>query len=111
MYLYVELWKPRPAWNALPVEQREEFLSRLAKGTEQMEALGVELTGFCLCDEGIPFDGGFKYMAVWKMPNQGHAYMLDKAVRAEGWENYFEILHARGSVTPVSALMKEMLRY
>ena len=105
MYLYVELWKPRPEWDNLPCEQREEFLSMLAPSVNRMRKLDVELVGFAVCDAETPADAEYRYMAIWKMPNLGHVHLLEKAVLEEGWANYFHITNARGRVVPVKDMV------
>ncbi|MCB9274769.1 MAG: hypothetical protein H6564_12065 [Lewinellaceae bacterium] len=110
MYLYVELWKPRPEWDNLPCEQREEFLSMLRPNVERMKKLDAELVGFVLCDEDTPAATEYRYMAVWKLPNRGHVHMLEKAVRDEGWANYFHITNARGRVIPVGEVASDMVK-
>lgn len=110
MYLYVELWKPRPEWDNLPCEQREEFLSMLGPNVERMKKLNVELVGFTVCDEETPADAEYRYMAVWKMPSLGHVHMLEKAVREEGWANYFHITNARGRAIPVKEMVSDMVK-
>jgi hypothetical protein len=110
MYLYVELWKPRPGWDNLPCEQREEFLSQLAPNVQRMKELEVELVGFTVCDEDTPADAEYRYMAVWRMKNRGYVHMLEKAVREEGWANYFDITNARGRILPVDELVGDMIK-
>jgi len=110
MFLYVELWKPRPEWDNLPCEQREEFLAMLAPGLRQMEKLDVELVGFAVCDEETPRNAEYRYMAIWKMPNLGHVHMLEKAVRDEGWANYFDITNARGRMISVNEFIGDMVK-
>ena len=110
MFLYVELWKPRPGWNNLPCEQREEFLEMLSPGVRRMQGLNVELVGFAVCDETAPLDSAYRYLAVWKMPNMGHVHMLEKAVRDEGWANYFDITNARGRMISVDEFVGDMVK-
>lgn len=110
MYLYVELWKPKPAWNEVSREQRQEFLNQLRAGTEKMEKLGVELLGFAVCDEATPNNGDFRYVAAWKMPNLGHVHMLEKAVESEGWYNYFEVVNARGQIRSLESAAQDMVK-
>lgn len=110
MHLYIELWKPKPAWDNVSREQRQEFLNQLRAGIEKMEKLGVELLGFAVCDEVIPNSGGFRYVAAWKMPNKGHVHMLEKAVEDEGWYNYFEVTNARGRLTSIESAALDMLK-
>lgn len=108
--MYVELWKPRPEWENLPSEQREEFLCQVVHGVERMKELEVRLIGFSICDQETPHSSDFRYIAVWEMPNLGHVHMLEKAVKKEGWENFFEIINARGSLAPIDAILEDMVR-
>lgn len=110
MYLYAELWKPRAEWEALPCEQREEYLAKVKLDLDQMKELNVELIGLALCDEKTPGVDAYRYMAVWKMPNLGHVHMLETAVRKEGWQNYFDILSARGRKIPIDVFLKDMVK-
>ena len=110
MYLYVELWKPKPEWNNLPCEQREEFLSIRAPGVNRMKGLKAELVGVAVCDEAAPLDSEYRYLAVWKLPNRGHVHMLEKAVQEEGWGNYFDITNARGKVISVNDFVGDMVK-
>ncbi len=111
MYLYVELWKPRQAWLEMAREQREEYLSQMRPNIEKMVDSGVKLIGFALLDEDIPNDSQYRYMAVWKMPSRGHVHMLEKAVRAEGWGNFFDIGNARGQLISIDKAVAEMVRH
>ena len=110
MFLYVELWKPRDEWYRVPIEQREELLSQLKPGLEKMKDLQVELVGVTTCDEGVPNSVDYRYMAVWKMPNLGHVHMLEKAVKSEGWSNFFEIINARGKILSVDEFVGDMMK-
>ncbi len=110
MFLYIELWKPRPAWDNLPCEQREEFLSILGPNVSRMKELGVELIGFAVNEDAPAGDTGYRYMAVWKMPNRGHVHMLEKAVKDEGWDNYFTISVASGKVLKVNDFVGDMVK-
>ena len=110
MYLYFELWKPKPAWDDVSREQRQEFLNQLRAGTRKMEELGVELVGFAICDKAASHSGDFRYMVAWKMPNLGHVHMLEKAVQSEGWYNYFDVTNARGKLTSLEEAAVDMVR-
>lgn len=109
MYLYVEMWKPRSAWNELSREQRQEYLCQMSNGIDKMLDSGVQLVGIACNDEGVPNDAEYRYMAVWKMPNRGHVHMLEKAVKAEGWANYFDIGNARGQILSVDQAIEDMV--
>jgi len=110
MYLYVELWRPRQEWLEMPREQREEYLRQMRPNIEKMVESGVRLIGFALLDDDVPNDSQYRYMAVWKMPNRGHVHMLEKAVRADGWDNFFEIGNARGQLISIEEAVSEMVK-
>ena len=82
----------------------------LAPGVRRMQGLNVELVGFAVCDEAVPQNSDYRYLAVWKMPNLGHVYMLEKAVEEEGWANYFDITNARGQIIPVKDFVGDMVK-
>ncbi len=109
MYLYVEMWKPRKTWDGLSREQRQEYLFQMSTGINKMVDSGIQLVGLALNDGDVPNDADYRYMAVWKMPNRGHVHMLEKAVRAEGWDNYFEIGNARGQIISVDEAIEDMV--
>ena len=109
MYLYVEMWKPRTAWASLSREQRQEYLRQMNTGIDKMIDSGVQLVGFACNDEDVPDDADFRYIAVWKMPNRGHVHMLEKAVKSEGWSNYFHIGNARGQIITVDQAIEDMV--
>jgi hypothetical protein len=109
MYLYIEMWKPRTTWDALSREQRQEYLYQMSTGINKMVDSGIQLVGLALNDNDVPNDADYRYLAVWKMPNRGHVHMLEKAVRAEGWDNYFEIGNARGQIISVDDAIEDMV--
>ena len=109
MYLYVEMWKPRSAWNELSREQRQEYLCQMNTGIEKMLSSGIQLIGIACNDDDVPNDADFRYLAGWKVPNRGHVHMLEKAVKAEGWDHYFDIGNARGQIISVGQAIDDMV--
>ena len=43
MHLYVEAWKARPAWLALPPAERERFMATVGQAIGNQLAAGCEL--------------------------------------------------------------------
>ncbi|MCB0620869.1 MAG: hypothetical protein KDC43_21515 [Saprospiraceae bacterium] len=107
MYLYLELWKPKPAWEDLSREQREEFLAQFAPGVRRSEDLQVELLGFALNERENEVQ--YRYIAAWKMPNRGLIHMLEKAEEKEGWTTYFDIAHLGGRLIPLRVFANDMV--
>ncbi len=108
MYLYVELWRPKAAWLALPVEERREYLSAVGPSIEELLGTGIELVGFAVADEEAPHDAGYRYMAAWRMPSRKHAQRLESAVDAAGWHRYFAQVNARGELLEPAAALEDM---
>ncbi|MGQ9721554.1 MAG: DUF6616 family protein [Candidatus Jordarchaeum sp.] len=70
-YIYVELWKAKPAWLALSKKEREEYMSQLEPAIEEMAKAGIEIIGWALNDSDTPHRCDYSYIAFWKMPNKG----------------------------------------
>lgn len=108
MHLYVELWKARPAWQALAVAEREAYVAQLGPAIGQLLAGGVELLGFALADADAPYSAGYTYIAVWRMPDVDGARALEATVEGAGWHEYFEQVNARGAIVPPPEVLAHM---
>lgn len=98
MYLYVELWKARPAWLDLSREERKSWLDKVLGGLQEQLQSGVEVIGFALNDEDTPNSAGYDIFAAWKMPSKEIAQQFENFVENAGWHNYFEQVNARGKM-------------
>jgi hypothetical protein len=96
MYLYVELWKARPAWLALSQDERKDWLDKTLAGLQEQLSSGVEPVGLASNDEDTPYSSGYSLFAVWKMSNKEMAQQFENFVEAAGWHKYFEQVNARG---------------
>lgn len=98
MYLYVELWKARPAWLELSRDERKAWIDRLLAGLQQQLQSGVEVVGFASNDGDTPRPSGYDFFAAWKMPNKEVARRFEDFVELAGWHGYFEQVNARGQM-------------
>ena len=98
MYLYVELWKARPAWLALSREQRGAWMDNLLAGLQEQLRSGVEVVGFARSDADTPLSAGYDFLAAWRMPSREAAEGFERFVEVAGWHEYFEQVNARGAV-------------
>lgn len=96
MYLYVELWKARPAWLALSREQRGAWMDGLLTGLQEQLRSGVEVLGFARSDADTPLPAGYDFVAAWRMPSKAAAERFERFVEGAGWHDYFEQVNARG---------------
>ena len=96
MYLYVELWKARPAWLELAQGERKAWMDKLLAGLQQQLQSGVEVVGFASNDGETPYPSGYDFFAAWRMPNKEAAERFEGFVERAGWHEYFEQVNARG---------------
>jgi hypothetical protein len=109
MYLYVELWKPREAWMALPIQERSSYMSQLGPALGELTKAGVELIGWSLNDSETPYGADYRYLAVWRMPNQETVKQFEKVVEQSGWHRYFEQVNARGELVSPDLVIANMI--
>ena len=98
MYLYVELWKARPAWLALTQAERKSWMDKLLTGLQEQLQSGVEVLGFAANDADTPRSAGYDFLAAWRMPGREAAIGFEQFVEGAGWHEYFEQVNARGRV-------------
>lgn len=110
MHLYVELWKARPAWQALPPRDRDAFISGIGPTIQRLIEAGVELVGFAFNDPQTTHRADYDYLAVWKMPTAALAQVFEEAVSGYGFHTYFEQVNARGAVVDPSEVLAAMNR-
>lgn len=108
MYLYVELWKPKPAWRALSAQEREQFIAGTVPALEELGKAGVEIVGFALNDPDTAHRADYVYMAAWRMPSRELAVQLERAVIDYGFHEYFEQVNARGEIRAPEAVLGHM---
>jgi len=110
MYLYVELWKPRPAWRALDAAKRNDFITGIGPAIGELTAAGIELVGFAFNDDDTEYRADYAYLAVWRMPSKALACELETAVIGAGFHDYFEQVNARGAIVPPDDVLAHMQR-
>ena len=110
MYLYIELWKARPAWMELSQEARGEYMSQLGPAIEDLAKAGVEIVGWGLNDAETPYRGDYSYLAVWKMPDKGLVRQFEETVEQAGWHKYFEQINVRGELLSPEAVIGSMIK-
>ncbi|HEX6623131.1 MAG TPA: DUF6616 family protein [Pyrinomonadaceae bacterium] len=109
MYLYVELWKTRPAWLALSREQRAAWMDKLLAGLQEHLQSGVEVLGFARGDADTPLPAGYDFLAAWRMPGREAAERFERFVEGAGWHEYFEQVNARGRVMETAEFVSSHL--
>ena len=109
MYLYVELWKFRPAWLELPQADRISWMDELLAGLQQQLESGVEVVAFAANDGDTPHSSGYDFLAVWKMPNKEAAREFEDIVEASGLHEYYEQVNSRGQMLGMEEVVSALL--
>jgi hypothetical protein len=60
MHLYVELWKARPEWLALSVEERQKYFDKVGTEIQKLTEAGVEVVGFAINDDDTPHRSNYR---------------------------------------------------
>jgi len=110
MHLYLELWKAKPAWRALPLAEREAFVAGLGPAIEKMLADGIELVAFARTDPDTSHRADYAYIAAWRMPTRDLAVTFERTVDGSGFHDYFEQVNARGAIEPAPDVLARMAR-
>ncbi len=109
MILYVELWKSKPAWRALPRVDRERFVAGLGPAIAELAAAGVELIGFAGNEHDVPHRADYDWIALWRIPGPELARRFEQTVERSGFHDWFEQVNARGPLVAPEAALAEMV--
>ena len=108
MYLYVELWSPKPAWFELSVDERHRRVMSVESSVNSMLESGVTLLGSTVADIDTPNRAGHRFVAVWQMPSIESAHRLEKGLAESGWYEFFDQVNERGPLTTLAKLLGNM---
>lgn len=108
MHILVELWNAKPAWAALPAEERAEYIAQLGPAIEQFEAMGIEVVAFAENTDPSPQRAGYDYLAVWRLPDATAVQAFHDAVTQAGWHDYFEQVNASGAAQSAAAVLGKL---
>jgi hypothetical protein len=109
MYLYVELWKFRPAWLELSQGDRKSWMDKLLAGLQQQLQSGVEVVGFASNDGDTSHSSGYDFLAVWKMPSKDVARRFEDFVETSGLHEYYEQVNTRGQMMEMEEVVAALL--
>lgn len=95
--LFLELWKPKDTWRELSLDDREAYVQSIGPSIERLLAQGVELVGIGTVDDDTDQRADYDYWAVWSIPDDEMVDRFEKAVRDDGFYDYFDQINARGA--------------
>lgn len=98
MHMFIELWRAKPAWEALGREERAKYMEQVGAGIQPLAEAGVEAITWGLVDEDTSRRAGFDFFAVWRMPDKNGARLFERAVEEAGWYEYMEQVNVSGEM-------------
>lgn len=93
----IELYTPNEKWNALPIEQRQQFLGGLQAAMGGLSNLGIEVLALAPTEHDIDQASEHRFMGVWRFPDQQACAALLAGIKASGWYEYFDHVNAAGA--------------
>ncbi len=105
MYLYVEMWKARPAWLALAQPEREKFFGTIGEEIGKQLSGGAELVGVARNDADTSHRADYDYVAVWKLPDATHVHAFAETWIRVGFHDYFAQEDVRGELMEPNAFI------
>ena len=98
MHMFIELWKARPAWEALDREERAAYMEGVGAAVQQMAESGIEVVAWGFVDKDTDRRADFDFYGVWTMPDKDGVRVFERAVQAAGWYEYMEQVNASGEM-------------
>lgn len=92
----VELYSANPAWKALSVEQRTQYLNSVATAMSGLTAAGVQPLTLTPIKSGVDQCSEHQFLAIWRFPDQETCDALLEGIKASGWYSYFNHINAVG---------------
>ncbi|HWB27784.1 MAG TPA: DUF6616 family protein [Chitinophagaceae bacterium] len=99
MYLFIETWKPTPAWMQLNKTDRTNYVTAVGGAIKQLIDSGVEIIAWGINDSDTDRHNGFDYYAVWKFPSKEMIKQFEAMVTDARWYTYFEQVNCSGLST------------
>jgi hypothetical protein len=98
MYVYVELWKAKPAWQQLPQEQRQQFFQTVGQEIGNQLGAGAELVAIARNDADTSHRANYDFVAVWKIPDRARVDAFAETWIRVGFHDYFAQEDVRGEM-------------
>lgn len=110
-YILTEIWKARPSWVALSLEDRQQFFrDKIGPLIMGLVEQGAEFLGCAINDNTGPERMDYRYMAVWKLPDKVFSDRLEADAKEAGFLDYFEQVNFSGRMITPDVMNADMIR-
>src|SRR5438445_2173459 len=104
----VELYSPNAGWQALPVEQRKQFLDGIQAAMGGLSSLGVEVLALSETDANIDQASEHRFLGIWRFPDAQARDALLAGIQASGWYGYFDHVNAASGAGGFASHLSEL---
>ncbi|HKK92545.1 MAG TPA: DUF6616 family protein [Longimicrobiales bacterium] len=108
MYIYVEQWTPKQAWQDASPEKRQAFIESIMPIIRKHEEeMGIETIAMASIDPEIPHGTGHAYVSVLRMPDEATARQFERDIASVDWYTYFDQANTRGKIRSAEEVIGE----
>ena len=104
--VFVELYNYRPAWHALPTEQKEAFAKGVLNAVEEAGRHELEVVGWGMNDPNTDRRAAYDFFCIYRVPSVQFQRGFEASIAGSGWYNYFEQVNVSGAIVSPADLLK-----
>lgn len=110
-YILTEIWNARPSWLALSLEERQQFFhEKIGPLIMSLIEQGAEFLGCAINDNTGPERMDYRYMAIWRLPDQAFSDKLEVAAKEAGFLDYFDQANFSGRIITPDVMNADMIQ-
>lgn len=109
MKVFIELWKAKDAWKALPISDRQEYVAQIGPVMQDLMDKGAVIEAWGLNEDETAFKADYDFFAVTKLPSEALLKEFQDIVEAAGWYAYFDQVNLSGSLMTPHEVIGKML--
>lgn len=110
MIFFVEMWNATPAWTALSLEERSNYMNQIGPHIQGLIEKGTEILTWAPNKVQTDARAAYDYLAIWRFPDQETADGFQALVRQAGWYNYFDQVNLMGETNTVEHVISELVQ-
>ncbi len=104
-YVYIELWKAKPSWWALPIEERGKKMGEIDVGSIPGATMLTAIINKAKIRRA-PYD----YFSVWKVETTDQLHKVEQRVEnLDWWYDHWDEIHAWGKIQPAEEVGPTMV--
>ncbi|MEO0471976.1 MAG: DUF6616 family protein [Bacteroidota bacterium] len=110
MIYFVEIWNAKPAWKALPTQERADYMNQIGPHIQGLIEKGTQVLTWSVNDPATDQRAAYEFFAIWGFPDQETANGFQGLVQAAGWYNYFEQVNVMGQADSAESVIGTLIQ-